>query len=174
MADNTTINNLAGWEKFVSESQHKSDRSAALLGAVYLDSCLGQLIASFLVDDPEETAKLLDEEKPLGNFQARARAAYCLGLISTNEYHDIKLIIEIRNRFANQVELVSFTENGIRENCYRFKIPREMLLPGETRIPRRLFVFTSTFLTQHLALRSEFASKERRRTPDEFMIIDTD
>lgn len=174
MFDNASTDREKEWKKLIAEFQHKSDRAAAILGSVYLEAYLGQLIACFFVDDEAETAKLLDEERPLGNFGARIRAAYCMGLISKTEYHDLELILDIRSRFANQVEILSFAEDGIRELCLRLKIPRKFLLPGETRTPRDLFVFTSTILAQHLALRSAPASNKRCAPPDEFMMVDAD
>ena len=163
-----------GWEKMVSDFQPKSDRAVAVVGTVYLEAHLGLLLANFFVDDPAAKTRLLGQEQPLGNFSARIKAAYALGLISTNEYHDLNLMFEIRNIFANEVEGASFNDDDIRERCLRFKLPREVLLPGETRTPRHLFVFTSTILTQHLAMRTEQASRERRSPPDEFMLIDVD
>lgn len=173
MTEKTSPNDPKEWQRLASEFQHKGDRAAAILGAVYLESYLGQLIAGFLVKDKAEVAKLLGEEYPIGSFSARIKAAYCMGLISANEYYDLKLILAIRNIFANDVEGAAFTDDGIREKCFMLKIPRALLLPGETRTPRRLFVFASTILTQHLALRSAHAANERRVAPDEFMLIDT-
>ena len=173
MTRKASPNNPKEWQRLTSEFQHKGDRAAAILGAVYLESYLGQLIAGFLVKDKAKVVKLLGEEYPLGSFSARIKAAYCMGLISANEHNDLNLILAIRNIFANDVEGATFNDDGIREKCFMLKIPRALLLPGETRTPRRLFVFASTILTQHLALRSTQAAHERRAVPDEFMLIDT-
>jgi DNA-binding MltR family transcriptional regulator len=158
----------------LTEFQHKSDRAVAILGTVYLERYLGQLLANFLVNDPAEVAKLLDQERPLGSFSARIKAVYSLGLVSANEYHDLNLMLEVRNQFANEAEGASFNDEIIREKCLRFKLPRDLLLPDTTQTPRHLFVFTSTILTQQLALRTRQASGERREIPDEFMLIDVD
>lgn len=165
-------NTQADWDNLASEFQHKSDRSTAILGAVYLEVHLGQLISCFMVNDPGETAQLLDEENSLGSFNARAKAAFCFGLISKNEYHDLKLISKIRNKFTNEIEMTSFAENGVRELCYQLKIPRNVLLPSESRVPRHLFVFASTILAQHLTLRTEQAHQQRRTTPEELILVD--
>lgn len=162
------------WDKLASDFQPKSDRAVAVVGTVYLEAHLGQLLSNFFVDNAAAKTRLLGQEQPLGNFSARVKAAFALGLISASEYHDLNLMLEIRNIFANEVEGASFTDDIIQEKCLRFKLPREVLLPGETRTPRHLFVFTSTILTQHLAMRTEQASRERRNSPDEFMLIDVD
>ncbi len=162
------------WQNVVTEFQHKSDRAAAILGAAFLEAHLGQLIAGFFIEECDETESLLNIERPLGTFSARARAAYCMGLISANEYYDLNLIMQIKYAFANQISGVAFTDNGIREKCFMLRIPRDVLLPGETRLPRQLFVFATAILTQHLACRAELAEKRRCVVPEDFILVDVD
>lgn len=162
------------WQNVVTEFHNKSDRAAAILGAVFLEAHMGQLIAGFFIEDCDETESLLNVERPLGTFSARTRAAYCMGLISANEYHDLNLIMQIQYAFANQISGVAFTDNGIRDKCFALRIPRDVLLPGETRTPRQLFVFASAILTQHLAYRAELAEKRRCMVPEDFVLVETD
>jgi len=168
------MKNETEWEKLSAEFQHKSDRTTAILGAAYLETNLGQLLSCFFVFKAAEMGILITDEGPLCSFNARLKAAFGLGLISPNEYHDLNLIYEMRNIFVSDVEVASFSDNGVREKCFRLKIPRDMLLPGETRTPRHLFVFASTILSQHLALRTQIAEKERRKSPDEFILIENE
>ena len=171
----TTQNGLNHeWKSVVTEFHNKSDRAAAILGAAYLEAHLGQLIAGFFIEECDETESLLSVERPLGTFSARARAAYCMGLISGNEYHDLDLIMQIQYAFANQISGVAFTDTGIREKCFALRIPRDVLLPGETRTPRQIFVFASAILTQHLAYRAELAEKRRCVIPENFVLVDVD
>jgi hypothetical protein len=168
------------WQDVVAEFQNKSDRAAAILGGAYLDSHLGRLIGSFIVEHPSSPSylksphNLLDVDQPLGTFGPRIRAAYALGLISLNEYHDLHLIKEVQYMFANDVEGTAFSDDGIREKCFLLRIPREVLLPDETRIPRQLFVFATAILTQHLAWRAIQAEHDRRNVPDDFILVDVD
>jgi hypothetical protein len=163
-----------GWQNVANEFKHKRDRAAAILGAAFLEAHLGQLIASFLIEECDEDESLLTAEQPLGTFNARVRAAYCMGLISANEYHDLNLIMQIQYTFANQIGEVAFTDTGIREKCFMLRVPRDVLLPGVTRDPRQLFVFASAILTQHLACRAEAAVQKRCKTPDEYFLVDTE
>ena len=39
------------WQHIVSEFHNKTDRATAVLGAAFLEAHLGQLIASFLIDE---------------------------------------------------------------------------------------------------------------------------
>jgi len=53
-------------------------------------------------------------------------------------------------------------------------IPRDVLLPGETRTPRQLFVFATAILTQHMALRVVQAESKRCQVPEDFMLVDVE
>ncbi len=160
------------WEELVSEFRFKSDRAVVVLGAAYLKTHLGRILESFFIDDSEVPAMLLEEERPLGSFTARIKTAYSLGLISSNEYHDLLVVQSIRKEFLREIEEVRFTNDGIREQCFRLKIPREVLLPEETLTPRRLFVFATAFLAQQFMLRASQAAQEKRSLRDDFVLID--
>ena len=130
------------------------------------------MLESFFIGDSEVPAMLLEEESPLGTFIARIKVTCSLGLISPNEYHDLLIIQSIRKEFLREVEEVKLTNSGIREQCFRLKIPREILLPGETLTPRRLFVFATAFLAQQFMLRTSQAAQEKRVPRDNFILID--
>ena len=104
------------WKNVVSEFQNKTDRATAVLGTAFLDAHLGRLIESFLIEEPGAAELLLDVERPLETFNARA--AYCMGLISANEFHDLNLIPQIQYTFSNQISKVAFSDEGIREICF--------------------------------------------------------
>ena len=172
MAEKKSFPKPDGWQQVATEFQHKSDRSTALVGAAFLETHIGQVIACFCIDQEAEVAALLDAEHPLGSFSARIRAAFCLGLISNTEYQDLKRILEVRDAFANQVYNANFNDVGIRDACLALKIPRNILGNTDSQTPRELFVFTIAILAQQLGLRAEMASKARRSLPDEFILID--
>jgi hypothetical protein len=95
-------------------------------------------------------------------------------LISKIDYHDLSLIAQIQHGFADRIYGAAFTDNGIRDKCFQLRLPREVQLPGETRIPRQLFIFATAMLTQHLAWRTAQAEKNRRQIPETLMLIDVD
>ena len=160
------------WEEFIKELRPKSDRVVAILGASYLKSHLGRMLESFFIDDKEISEMLLEEEGPLGSFSARIKATYALGLISPYEYHDLCIINSIQKEFLKEITGVKFTSDVIRIQCFHLKLPREILLPGETQTPRRLFVFVNAFLTQQFTLRTVQAVREKRTPRDSFMLVD--
>ena len=87
-----TLAKSKDFEGFLTEFQKENDRSAAIIGAAFLDEHLKQLLTNFMVDDPNEVKDLLSSESPLSSFGARMRAAYCLGLISREYFESLKLI----------------------------------------------------------------------------------
>ncbi|HIE57087.1 MAG TPA: hypothetical protein EYP88_02470 [Anaerolineales bacterium] len=163
-----------GWRKVATALHNKNDRSTAILGAAFLEAHMGQLLNNFFVQECQDEKILLSADSPLGRLKTRTQMAYCLGLISKMEYHDLTLIAQIQRLFAEQLYGAAFTDDGIREKCFQLRIPREVQLPGETRIPRQLFVFSTAILTQHLAWRTAQAAKERREIPETLLLIDID
>ncbi|MBS1248590.1 MAG: Mannitol operon repressor [Chloroflexi bacterium] len=160
------------WKDLVNEFRSKSDRAVVILGAAYLKTHLGGLLESFFIDDPEISEILLGQESPLGSFSTRVKVAYSLGLLSPNEYRDLLVIQAIHKEFVGEIEEVKFTNDEIRELCFRLKIPREVLLPGETLTPRRLFVFATAFLAQQLMLRTSQAAREKRAPRENILLVD--
>jgi DNA-binding MltR family transcriptional regulator len=160
------------WQGLIAEFKHTSDRTNAILGSTYLQNHLGSLIGCFFVDHPDSSNYLLDTEKCLGGFGTRINAAYALGLISPNEYHDLMLIFKIRDIFINELNNTQFSDDAIRKKCYQLKIPREIIRPEEMPTPRRLFVFAVAILVRQLTMRAHHAEDERRTPPENFMLID--
>lgn len=162
------------WQSIVEEFQHTSDRSVVILGSSYLKNHLGRLIKCYLVDDENTISQLLGPEAPLGTFGARIRAAYGMGLISPNEYHDLTQILHIYNSFQTSLDQSKLTDDQNRTQCYALRIPREVLLSGETPTPRRLFEFDIALLSGQLIVRAGQAECERRIPPENFMLVDVE
>ena len=97
-----------------------------------------------------------------------------MGLISANEYHDLNLILQIQYIFSNQVNEITFTDDGIREKCFMLRIPRDVLLPGGTQSPRQFFIFATAILTHHLAWRAGEAENKRCVKPADLLLVNVD
>ena len=162
--------NILGQETFIDEIHGKSDRAIAIVGAAFLDTHISQLLENFFIDDYDEVRSLLDEDRPIGNFGTRIRLAYALGLISKEERDDLWSILQIREFFTREMGEVKFTDDPLREWCYWLRLPRKILLSGQTMTPRKLFVFATALLVRQLTLRIEQAARMRRRSADEFSL----
>lgn len=164
--------NTQEWERLVLEFQHKSDRAAAITGAVYLNTHLSRVLECFFIPDERVAQMLLGEESPLGTFGSRIKAVYGLGLISKKEYHDLVIIWHIRNRFIQDLDEGKFDEEEITKLCLKLKIPREVILKEENPTPRRLFVFATAILAQQLMWRANQGEEEKRNPREGFMLVD--
>ncbi len=106
----------------------ESPRGAAILSAVLLDESVRSLLAAFMIEDKNQVDELLGSEKnrdrPIGTFISRIRAAYCLGLLSEDESHDLRLIGKIRNGFAHALDKSSFEDRQIKDRCNSLRIPK--------------------------------------------------
>lgn len=144
---------------FGEEFRAESDRAAAILGAALLDECLRQLLASFLVDDSTKVDKLLIAG-PLGTFWSRRLAAYCLGLIGEDEYHDLEIIGQIRNDFAHDLHGLSFSSQSVSDRCGELRFPKRLRLGAELSPPRGRFTLSLGLLVSELKHRAD--EQERR------------
>ena len=89
-------------EPFDTALKQGGDRSIAIISACLLDNLLERLIRAFYAKDP--AVKLIFKtDHILQSFFAKINIAYFSGLIPKAIYHDLKLICEIRNKFAHEV-----------------------------------------------------------------------
>jgi DNA-binding MltR family transcriptional regulator len=158
-------------DRFFEDLQKETDRGTALLAAAFLEDVLEASLRAYFVDDKGEADKLLVGDSPLGCLSARARLAYCLGLLGPDEYRDLNLVREIRNAFAHAARLVSFEDPGVKDQCRELRIPAMLLEhtkhPGTLAEARSRFVTCVTLLSQFLLARAralEHATPGKDRT----------
>ena len=139
-----------------AELVNASDRVAALIGATIVDLHLERLLSAFFIDDEKEVKALVsgkDQNAALGSFAPRARAAYCLGLISKVEYQDINTIRNIRNAFAHQLFDCSFETPEVKVACESLKLFGQIAKPPEGFTTRVKFTFAVIVLEETLSHR---------------------
>ena len=99
---------------FLNYFYKESDRGAALLAGSMLDEILGRLLRAHLIAEPESDKLLTGFNAPLGTFNARIIAAYCLGLIERLEFKEANTIRKIRNKFAHTWGDLSLDDVGLK------------------------------------------------------------
>lgn len=156
---------------FLKEIHGKSDRAVAIVGAALLNAHLEQLLTAFFVDDPELVSALLGSDRPVGTFAARIRLAYLCGLISRDEHQDLNAINQVDEAFIREMGELSFGHLPVRGWCLDLSLPNKVMLSGEDRTPRRMFVFSVALLLRQLALRTEAAEQARRTPPTPFTLL---
>ena len=77
----------------------ESDRGLVVIVGTILEEKLGRILKEILIQKKESDALV---DRNLSGFEARAKAAYCIGAISRCEYGMIEAIRRIRNDFAHQ------------------------------------------------------------------------
>jgi len=101
----------------------ESDRAAAVLGAAFLDSALGELFESRC--RPRVTADMLRANGVLGTFSNRIRMAYAIGWIAEDTHHDLHIVRKIRNEFAHhQDHSLSFATPSIADTARELLVLR--------------------------------------------------
>jgi DNA-binding MltR family transcriptional regulator len=125
------------------EYQNESDRAAAIVGAAFLDEQIKEYIRQFLIDDEKFVNDLFAPDRPLGAFGARIQIAYALGLLTNDEYHDLKVVQGIRNAFAHDLHGLSFNDPWIKQQCLLLKLPQTLLSTDfyKQNPPRDLFLW---------------------------------
>lgn len=158
------------WFGFGEELRSGSDRTAAILGGVFLDEHLRLLLVAFLVDDPLVN-ELFEVERPLSSFSARIKMAYALGLISKRAYDDLEQIRWIRNAFAHTMHGISFDTEAILAACSKLQTP-SVIHPSVTREKDRSnidgrsgFTITVQILSMEIARQADEITSSRRTVP---------
>lgn len=87
------------------------DRTAAIMGAAFLEYALKKAITTHLKHDPADPNfdYLFDsDEAPYRDFSSRIRLARAIGVISKEEQEQLDVIRHIRNTFAHSMENITF------------------------------------------------------------------
>lgn len=158
---------------FLKDIHGKSDRAVAIIGASLLNAQIEQLLTVFFVQDEAEIEALLGGDRPSGNFGVRLRLAYLLGLISLEEHVDLAAVNRISEAFSRELEEISFDDLPIRAWCLDLSLPNKIMLSGEQRRPRQLYVFTVALLLRQIALRIQNAERSRREPPAPFSLVNS-
>jgi len=112
------------WETLASES----DRSVVIVSAILLDNLLERLIKTSYVKDPNVNT-IFKDEHILRSFYTKINIAYFSGLIPKALHHDLKLICDIRNKFAHDVVAdLKFDDERIVQRINQFSQIREELV----------------------------------------------
>ena len=97
-----THKELSYLEPYWQSLQGETDRGTAVLSAILLDGLLEKLIQASFIKDPR-VKLLFKNDRILQSFYAKINLAYFTGLIPKPFFEDLKLICEIRNKFAHSV-----------------------------------------------------------------------
>lgn len=119
--DNLTLKAQEERAAFFDAFAKETDRGLAIVTVCFLDNMLEKLIRAVYRKDNGINI-LFKDNQILQSFYNKVCIAYFSGLISEPLYYDLKLVGEIRNKFAHSVlETVSFNDVSITQKIDRFK-----------------------------------------------------
>ena len=108
------------WREVLTELKAQTDRGVAVVGLALLDAKIGKALRLIFVPglSQHELDDLFDGPvAPLGSFSAKVRVAHALGLIGDESKADLRLLGQIRNKFAHRLEIRSFENPTILKLC---------------------------------------------------------
>lgn len=103
-----------------------ADRAAALVGTSILEGHLRDLLEDHLRDLKIASGETLHKRMfggmgPLGSLSARINMGYMLNYYGEAAWRDLHIIRDIRNLFAHQTAIRSFTMDKVRGKCFNLK-----------------------------------------------------
>ena len=105
----------------LNSMRKETDRAAAVLGAAFLETALGELFE--VRCGARITADMLRANGVLGAFANRIRMSYALGWIAEDTHHDLHLVRKIRNEFAHlQDHTLSFATPSIADTARELRV----------------------------------------------------
>lgn len=163
-------------QKFYDVLNDEPDHSVIIVGAAYLDACIGAMLAKFLIDGSSTVDKLLNPQGgAIGTFSARNDMCYALGLISETMHSDLSVVAEIRNQCAHHHLLKTFADDGIASACQKLSFAGSLLRwdgeEGPMIAPQHLadtkmrFTLNVVLMSQRILLDSLGIKHRQRRQP---------
>lgn len=140
------------------------DRTSAIVNAVDLEQLLVTLILDIMIDDQESENTL---KQTLNSFHAKIQLAYCLGLVSLDEYTDLHIIRRVRNYFAHSPSGSTFEDQKVAALCDNLKIPQHRSELFDDLSLSEKFNSTVFVLSQNIWDRRSLAKKRKGCIPDE-------
>jgi DNA-binding MltR family transcriptional regulator len=97
---------------FFESIEQENDRAFAIISACLVDNMLERIIQAFYIRDPK-VKSIFKNDHLLQSLSSKIHIAYFSGLLPKTIYHDLKLICEIRNRFAHETIVKLTFENPV-------------------------------------------------------------
>ncbi len=94
----------------------ESPRGWVLISCGLIEEQLKQLLLAYMIEGRAANDFVDGMNAPLGTFSSRITAAYLLGLVDDDEYHDLNLLRKIRNDFAHVME-TTFQTSNVVDRC---------------------------------------------------------
>ena len=149
--------------------EKKDERTIAILGGTFLEMALENILKEFFPDGEKDVDNLFIFPQALANFSNKINLTFCLGLIDKVVKDDLKLVKNIRNKFAHDL-YVTFEDSQIKSWVRELKFHKISMMMDSPFGATELQIFQDgvnqliTNLHGHIGL----ARGEKRKIRDEF------
>jgi DNA-binding MltR family transcriptional regulator len=110
----------------LDEITQQTDRGAAIIATAMLDEMLAEALWRRLILTNSLRERLFSYEKngPLSTFSSKIDLAFAVGLLKPETRNDLHVVRRIRNKFAHQLEPLTFAEKEVAALCETLAIAR--------------------------------------------------
>ena len=98
---------------FMKELDGDSDRAVAIICAALIDEKLTDCLVKYMHAKKKITDDLFSPSGALGNFAVRADVGFLIGMYGEVAHQDLRTIAKIRNAFAHQTKVNSFSMSPV-------------------------------------------------------------
>jgi len=102
------------FRKFIEEIEKESERAQAIIGHAYVEDLLKELLKKRLIEFNDDLAESIP-------FKHLINLCYITGIITKAEKKDIRLLADIRNKFAHKRKIKNFNAANIPNLCKDLK-----------------------------------------------------
>jgi hypothetical protein len=97
----------------INEIEAAGDRAAVILAVSLIEDRLEKAIRTFFHDHKEISPAIFEGLGPLASFSAKTRGGFLIGIYGEQTQQTLIRLGKIRNRFAHELEVNSFTHPKI-------------------------------------------------------------
>lgn len=118
---------------------HSSDRAMGVVLGAIVENHLTEVLRLLMRREEDLTRELFHPSGPLGPFGTKIRLAYMLRIIGPELYRDLIAVNKIRNKFAHDLDVVSFDDPPIKDwlqNMYICGIVKRITKEAQERIDK--------------------------------------
>jgi hypothetical protein len=140
----------------IQELQSLPDRACAIVAAALLEARLESALKHALQDASLSNgatvhSRMFYPSGPLGSFGSKIELGFMIRLYSLPARKDIKIINDIRNKFAHKIRVSSF--ENVRNECFNLSnFEQHFFLYGTSINPERHMMMAEPDLDEHLKI----------------------
>lgn len=114
------------WSNFFRVLKSESDRGSTILASIWIENLLERkLQALFTKGNSRNRQRLYDLNGPFSSFASKILAAYTIGWIDSDVFHDLELLRKIKNKFAHTIDFEHFEDVEVKKLINEFRIPHK-------------------------------------------------